>query len=197
MTFHQSDLGNIPFYICFDFAVIRLDLHPKMFGRRLILDHANDMRLDLRAVSCSRPKGKVLRCERFLQMNGLGRPRGIFHRRQFDQQLTLLSNDLSLGNDHVRFEIHQVFNQHNIRPATRGDHAHLSGETKMLSRVDGHHLNGRHRIQTFADGVAQYTIHVAFGSQRLRVGIICAKDEAARIHFLFSDRFHLCGYIEP
>ena len=130
-------------------------------------------------------------------MHRIRRPLWIFGRRQVNAPLSFLRDDLSPGDDHLGAEVAQIVHEQDVGPAAGSDHAQFARQSEMFGGVEGAHLDGGHRLQSLGNGVAQDAVHVAVLRNRLRVRVVGAKDEAARIQFEFGDGLHLRGHVVP
>ena len=125
MTFYKRNFGDVARHICMQFTgFIGLKVEGQMSGGRLVFDHTNHIDGDTLPFSLNR-YSKILSLHLALQMHRICCPCRVAKFRQPHFPLSILCNDLSLRNHHIRFEIMQIIHQHHIGPAPGSDHAHF------------------------------------------------------------------------
>ena len=88
-----------------NFTTIYGDRHHKVTCRRLVFDHANNVRGQLSAMLRIRSQDKIIRFQRPLQMHRLPGPFGVLYDRQIYFPFTIFSDDLPFGNHQTGMEI--------------------------------------------------------------------------------------------
>ena len=87
-------------------------------------------------------------------------------------------------------QVMQIFHQQNIGKPPWAIEPISRPSAKVFSRIDRRHLDRRHRAQPLLDGVPHRAVHVTVFDQGLRMAVIGAQNEMARIHAQFGHRFY-------